>query len=105
MQSSKFPELFLTSGFLRLTTHFISFPQLNLFDKYIHSCKIHNINYTLTQFHPIYLQDSSYYHVFANSIDPDQLASQKPADQDQHCLVLIILTSQVGCGELHMFVT
>ena len=53
--------------------------------------------------HPINLQDSTYYHAFINSIDPDQLASQKPADQDQHCLVLFILTSQVGCGELHMF--
>ena len=38
---------------------------------------------------PINLQDSSYYHVFANSIDPGQLASQNPADQDQHCLVSI----------------
>ena len=37
----------------------------------------------------INLQESSYYHVFAsrveNSVNPDQLASEKPADQDLHC--------------------
>ena len=35
------------------------------------------------------LHDSSYVHVFTsrvgNSVDPDQLASQKPADLDLHC--------------------
>ena len=25
---------------------------------------------------------------FENSVDPDQLASEKPADQDQHCFKL-----------------
>ena len=34
-------------------------------------------------------EDSSYKHVFTgrveNSVDPDQLASQKPADLDLHC--------------------
>ena len=27
---------------------------------------------------------------FENSVDPDQLASQKPADQDQHCFPLCL---------------
>ena len=30
------------------------------------------------------------YPVFANSIDPDQLASKKPTDLDLHCLPLRI---------------
>ena len=27
---------------------------------------------------------------FENSVDPDQLASKKPADQDQHCFQLCL---------------
>ena len=27
---------------------------------------------------------------FENSVDPDQLASEKPADQDPHCLPLCL---------------
>ena len=46
--------------------------------------------YTPPQFYPTDFQDSSYQHVFTNrvenSVDPDQLASQKPADLDRHCL-------------------
>ena len=38
---------------------------------------------------PISLQDFSYRHGFTNreenSVDPDQLAFQKPADLDLHC--------------------
>ena len=30
---------------------------------------------------------------FENSIDPDQLASQKPADQDPHCFLLFIVNT------------
>ena len=39
-------------------------------------------------FYPIHFKDSSYYmylQVVENSVDPDQLASEKPADQDLHC--------------------
>ena len=40
-------------------------------------------------FHLIKLQDSNYEHVFKsiveNSVDPDQLASEKPADLDLRC--------------------
>ena len=43
----------------------------------------------LPNFHPIKLPDSSYKHVLTsrteNSVDPDQLASWKPADLDLHC--------------------
>ena len=44
----------------------------------------------LSNFYPTKLAgDLSYKHVFTsrveNSVDPDQLASQKPADQDLHC--------------------
>ena len=43
----------------------------------------------LPKFYPINLQDSNYKHVFKsrleNSVDPDQLASVKPADLDLHC--------------------
>ena len=43
-------------------------------------------NYTPPQFYPIKLLDSSYGFLFTailkNSLDPDQLASQKPADLD-----------------------
>ena len=30
------------------------------------------------------------YSVFENSVDPDQLASLKPADQDPHCFLLCL---------------
>ena len=33
----------------------------------------------------IYLHQLHIYPVFKNSVDPDQLATEKPADQDQHC--------------------
>ena len=43
---------------------------------------------TQNYFYPIKLQDFGYLHVFTirveNSVDPDQLASEKPADQDLH---------------------
>ena len=35
---------------------------------------------------------------FDNSVDPDQLASEKPADQDQHCLSLSL---QIHAYNLH----
>ena len=28
--------------------------------------------------------------IFENSVEPDQLASEKPADQDPHCLPLCL---------------
>ena len=31
------------------------------------------------------------YIAFENSVDPDQLASEKPADQDPHCFPLCLL--------------
>ena len=44
--------------------------------------------YTSPQFFTFNLQDSSYKHLFTrraeNSVDPDQLASEKPADLDPH---------------------
>ena len=43
----------------------------------------------LCKFYPVNWQDSSYLCVFTNrvvnSVDPDQLASPKPADLDLHC--------------------
>ena len=31
------------------------------------------------------IPDITFVYYFENSVDPDQLASQKPADQDPHC--------------------
>ena len=36
-------------------------------------------------FFRINLQDSIYKHVFTDSVEPDQLASEKPADLDLRC--------------------
>ena len=41
----------------------------------------HTCTYALTLYQAKF-QDISY---FENSVDPDQLASEKPADQDRHC--------------------
>ena len=45
--------------------------------------------YTPAQFYHITMHDSIYKHVLTsrveNSVDHDQLASQKPADLDLHC--------------------
>ena len=45
--------------------------------------------YTTSNFYPINLEDFSDQHVLThrveNNVDPDQLASEKPADQDLHC--------------------
>ena len=45
--------------------------------------------YTPPRFHLTNLQDSYNQHVnksrMENSVDPDQLASEKPADLDLHC--------------------
>ena len=55
---------------------------LNIFHEQLSSPK----NY----FYPIKLQDFGHLHVFTirveNSVDLDQLASEKPADQDLLCL-------------------
>ena len=46
---------------------------------------------------PIDLQEYSYYQLFTsraeNSVDPDQLASQKPADLDLHCFKNVVYLS------------
>ena len=36
-------------------------------------------------FNPVNSKDSIYSYVLTNSVDPDQLAPQKPADLDLHC--------------------
>ena len=33
---------------------------------------------------------------FKNCVDPDQLASQKPADQDPHCFLICLLIHAYG---------
>ena len=38
------------------------------------------------------------YTYFENSVDPDQLASEKPADQDPHCFPLYMLTTGILQG-------
>ena len=43
----------------------------------------------LPNLYQIYIQDNSYKHLstsrLENNVDPDQLASEKPADHDLHC--------------------
>ena len=45
--------------------------------------------YTPPRFYPMICKIVCYKHVFTrgveNSVDPDQLASEKPADLDLHC--------------------
>ena len=55
-------------------------------------CVLHSSNVIQIR----YLQDNSYKYVLSNrvdnSVDPDQLASKKPADLDRHCFHNMIHT-------------
>ena len=54
-----------------------------------------SMNYTtlLPNFHQIYLLDSNLSSCMENSVDPDQLVFQKPADLGQHCFLDISMFS------------
>ena len=57
----------------------------------------------LSNFYPTNLAgDLNYKHVFSsrveNSVDPDQLASKKPADQDPHVFKMEFIQVEHGQG-------
>ena len=57
-------------------------------------------------FYQTSLQDSRYWRAFTsraeNSVDSDQLASEKPADLDLHCFENIILLSMLRAMIFHI---